>query len=77
MPLALDAEEIVSNHLEQNEFHEDAIENISKEAFSELQCFVDDWCKRHPVSSYYQNTGVVVDLTKEVEAYLKEQHDGT
>ena len=73
MPLTLNAEQVIYDQLEQQEFYENAAENIPKDALKEMQEFFDAWLKKYGLTSYMEDNDVVVDVTKEVEAFLKEE----
>ena len=68
MPLSIDANRLLESALE--EHHEDAEDNISKEMVDELQTFLDGWCKRTGIVSYFQDDAVLVDLSAEADRWL-------
>jgi hypothetical protein len=72
-PFSLDAESIIDQQLEQQEFYEDAIGNVSGEAVKEMQSFFDGWLVKNRLTSYMVDHSVVVDLDKQVEEHLKER----
>lgn len=74
-PSTLDAERIISEQLESQEFYEDAFENISGEAVKELQTFLDAWLKKQDMKSYMVDHSVVVDFEALVNARRKEDQD--
>jgi len=75
VPLTLDAERILSDQLESQDFYEDAFNNIAPEALSEMQVFFDEWLKKRAMKSYMVDHSVVVDLEEGVAEYIKEQTD--
>jgi len=72
MPLALDAEQVIYDQLEQQEFYENATEDIPKEARQEMQAFFNAWLKKYGLTAYMEDNTIVVDVSKEVETFLKE-----
>lgn len=74
MAFSLDADEIIHDQLERQEFYEDAHESISGEAIKEMQKFFDGWKVKNPLNSYMVDHSIVVDLEKEVSEYLKERY---
>lgn len=74
-PFTLDADDIISQQLEQQEFYEDAFDNISVDALKELQGLLDAWLKKQDMKSYMVDYGVVVDIEALVNQRKKEQED--
>jgi hypothetical protein len=74
-PFTLDAERIISDELESQEFYEDAFDNISGESLKELQTFLDAWLKKQDMKSYMVDYGTVVDIEALVNQRRKEQDE--
>jgi len=75
MKFSLNAENVVCQQLEQDEFYEDALESFSKDAIKELQEFMDVWTAKQDVKSYMVDNGVVVDFEALTNLRKKEQED--
>lgn len=70
----LDAERIISDQLEYQEFYEDAFDNLSNGAIKELQDFFDTWLKKQSLKSYMVDYSVVVDF-EALAAQRKKERD--
>lgn len=75
MKFTLDAEDIISQQLEQQEHYEDAFDNFANGAIKELQDFMDTWAAKQDVKSYMVDNGVVVDFEALVNQRKKEQDE--
>lgn len=74
IPLSFNAEDVISDKLERDEFYEDAFDHISKESIKEMQSFFDAWRLKYPLNSYMVDNAVVVDIEEEVHAVLAERY---
>jgi hypothetical protein len=59
--------------LESGEFHEGAGDDIGDKETRELQVFLDGWCERADVVSYFPDNGSLVDLTEKRAAVIAEE----
>lgn len=69
----MNAEDVLYSQLEREEMHEEAFDNIGKEALSTFQAMLDAWTATNEIVSYFPDYSVVVDLDKEVERELAER----
>jgi hypothetical protein len=74
-PFKLDAERIISDQLEYQEFYEDAFDNISVDDLREMQNFFDAWLKKQNMKSYMVDNSVVVDFEALTNLRKKELED--
>ena len=59
----IDARDMIENHLENGEHHEDAMEEVVD--MDELEEFLDAWCDKQPVKSYLPDPNVAVMVRTE------------
>ena len=71
----LNAENIVAQQLEQDEFYEDAFDSFSKDALKELQVFLCAWAAKQDVKSYMVDNSTVVDFEALAKARWKERFE--
>jgi len=69
----LDAESIIEHGLD--EFHDGAGEDIGNADVKELQTFLDAWCKKQDVGSYFADHGVVVDFESITDKVIEERKE--
>jgi hypothetical protein len=67
----LNAEDIISQQLEQQEFYEDAFSRFKAEDIKEMQDFFDAWLKKLDVQSYMVDQTVVVNFEALAEKYKR------
>ncbi len=74
----LDAEEIITQQLEQQEFYEEAIETFANGAIVELQRLLDTWLATwtQDTKAYFVDPSVAVDFEALVSARRKDNADG-
>ena len=69
--LTFNAEDLIYNQLEYQEFYAEAMDNISAESIKEMQVFFDAWTKKQDLKSYMVDNSVVVDFEALVEQRKK------
>ena len=73
LKMSFDAAELIQDKLETEEHHEEAY--VGDDGIKELQAFLDKWCEKHSVESYFPDYTRVVtceDLVEERRAELDE-----
>jgi hypothetical protein len=71
-PFTLNASDVIIQALEQQEFYDEAFENIDGAAVDQMQDFFDEWLKKQSVKSYMVDNSVVVDFEALVDLRMKE-----
>jgi hypothetical protein len=61
-PFTLNANDVLCQELEQQEFYEEAFENIDGAAIDQMQNFFDAWLKKQDLKAYMIDNSVVVDF---------------
>jgi hypothetical protein len=69
--LTFNAGDLIANAIENQEFYEDAREDVGGE--KELQDLLDAWAAKHSPTSYFAHEGRAVDISAEVAAWRKER----
>lgn len=62
MEFELDAERIISQELERQEFYEGAFDSIPAESLRKMQSFFNAWVKKQDLKSYMVDHSIVVDF---------------
>lgn len=71
----LNAEDIIDQQLERDEFYDGAADNISKEAVQELQTFLTAWATKQDLKAYMIDNSVVVDFEALTNLRMKERDE--
>jgi len=74
-PFTLNANDVLCQELEQQEFYEEAFENIDGAAIDQMQNFFDAWLKKQDMKSYMVDYSVVVDFEALTNLRKKELED--
>lgn len=69
----LDAERIISDQLECQEFYEGAFDNFANGAIKEVQDFFNEWLKKQHMKAYMVDNSTVVDFEALTNLRMKER----